>query len=158
MRYGHITNGVIDQGPIGLPNSWENISGLNNLTDEELLPLGWLPWVLVEVPVGYDQVLDGSTVAIEETQIVETQKVRDLTPEEIASMEQQKKDSNKQQAESLLQATDWTENPSARNTAKTPHLVNGDEFDDYRVALRAIAVNPPVSVTEWPVKPDEVWS
>jgi len=65
---------------------------------------------------------------------------------------------NKIHAESLLQATDWTENPSARNTEKTPHLVNCDEFDDYRVALRAIAVNPPVTVTEWPVKPDKVWS
>lgn len=66
---------------------------------------------------------------------------------------------NKQQAEKLLKETDWTENPSARNTAKTPHLVNGDAFDDYRVALRAIAVNPPeTEITDWPIKPDEVWS
>lgn len=66
---------------------------------------------------------------------------------------------NKAQAEKLLQESDWTENPSARNTAKTPHLVNGDAFDDYRVALRAIAVNPPeTQVTDWPVEPDEVWS
>lgn len=66
---------------------------------------------------------------------------------------------NKTQAESLLQATDWTENASVRNTAKTPHLVNGDEFDDYRVALRVIAVNPPdTEITNWPVKPDEQWS
>ena len=158
MRYGHITNGVIDQGPRSLPKSWENVSGLNNLNNEELLQLGWLPWVLVEVPVGYNQVLDGSIVAVEEIQIVETQKVRDLTPEEIASMEQQKKDSNKQQAEYLLQQTDWTESPSARTTAKTPHLVNGEDFDDYRVALRAIAVHPPVTVAEWPFKPDEQWS
>lgn len=65
---------------------------------------------------------------------------------------------NKQKAESLLQVTDWTENTSVRNVTRTPHLVNGDEFDDYRVALRAIAVNPPVTVAEWPVKPDEQWS
>lgn len=66
---------------------------------------------------------------------------------------------NKQQAELLLQETDWTESPSARNTEKTPHLVNGDAFDDYRVALRAIAVNPPeTQVTDWPVEPDEQWS
>ena len=68
------------------------------------------------------------------------------------------KEINKQKAMSLLSETDWTENPSARNTAKTPHLVNGDEFDDYRVALRAIAVNPPITVDIWPVKPDEQWS
>ena len=84
--------------------------------------------------------------------------VVDLTPEEIAQREEAQRQANKAQAESLLQATDWTENPSARNTAKTPHLVNGEEFDDYRVALRSIAVNPPVTVAEWPVKPEEVWS
>ena len=27
-----------------------------------------------------------------------------------------------------------------------------------RAALRAIALNPPVSVTEWPTKPEEQWS
>lgn len=74
------------------------------------------------------------------------------TPEEIKAQ-------NKAQSESLLLASDWTESPSARNTAKTPHLVNGEAFDDYRVALRAIAVNPPeTEITDWPVKPDEVWS
>lgn len=83
--------------------------------------------------------------------------VVDLTPEEIAQREEAAKQSNKAQAESLLQATDWTENQSARNTEKTPHLVNGDEFDDYRVALRTIAVNPPVVVESWPAKPDENW-
>ena len=84
--------------------------------------------------------------------------VYDLDQEQIAYNEEQAKQSNKQQSESLLQATDWTENASVRNTSKTPHLVNSDEFDDYRVALRGIAVNPPVTVSEWPIKPDEVWS
>ena len=74
------------------------------------------------------------------------------TPEEI-------KAKNKLQAESLLQATDWTEGKSVRDVTRTPHLVNCDEFDDYRVALRAIAVNPPeTEITEWPVEPDEQWS
>lgn len=92
------------------------------------------------------------------THWVYTVDVAPLTPEEIAQREEAAKQRNKAQAESLLQESDWTESPSARNTEKTPHLVNGDEFDDYRVALRGIAVNPPVTVTEWPVKPDEVWS
>lgn len=66
---------------------------------------------------------------------------------------------NKAQAESLLQASDWTEYKSVRDVTKTPHLLNGDAFDNYRVALRGIAVNPPeTEVTDWPVKPDEEWS
>jgi hypothetical protein len=159
MRYGHVTNGIIDQGPIGLPDSWENISGLNNLTDAELRPLGWLPWILVEVPVGYNQVLDGSTVVVEPNRIVETQIVRNMTPEEIASVEQQQRDANKAQAEVLLQETDWTctvdiNNPEYSN----PYLMNQNEFLSYRSQVRQIAVNPPITVSEWPVKPQEQWS
>lgn len=87
-----------------------------------------------------------------------TWEVYTLSQEQIAANEKQSRRSNKIDAESLLQATDWTENPSVRNAEKTPHLLNGDEFDDYRVALRIIAVNPPIVVELWPTKPEEVWS
>lgn len=69
------------------------------------------------------------------------------------------KTANKQKAESLLQQTDWTEGKSVRDVTRATYLVNGDEFDDYRVSLRVIAVNPPdTEITNWPVKPDEQWS
>ena len=84
--------------------------------------------------------------------------VRDMTPEELAAAEEQRKASNKIQAEQLLIATDWSEVPSVTDTSLDPHLINGADFIAYRVALRAIAVNPPVTVDVWPVKPDEVWS
>ena len=159
MRYGHVTAGVIDQGPCSLPKSWENISGLNNMSNEQLRELGWLPWVLVQVPVGPNQVLDGSTVEIKPSEIVETQVVRDMTPQEIADRDQQEKDSNKQQATELLYATDWTTIPDVANPAvSNPYLVNPADFVDYRNQLRAIAVNPPVTVSQWPVKPVEIWS
>lgn len=73
------------------------------------------------------------------------------TPEEIQAQ-------NKAQAESLLQATDYLESQSIRNTALTPHLVNVDEIDSYRLQLRAIAINPPSTTIEWPTKPDNIWS
>lgn len=92
------------------------------------------------------------------THWVYTVAVEPLTPEEIAQREESAKQRNKAQAESLLQETDWTEGKSVRDNTRIPHLVNGDEFDDYRVALRVIALNPPVTVDEWPVKPNEVWS
>lgn len=66
---------------------------------------------------------------------------------------------NKLKSEQLLQESDWVEYKSVRDTTRTPHLINGDAWDDYRVALRGIAVNPPATeVTDWPVKPDEEWS
>lgn len=83
--------------------------------------------------------------------------VRDMTPEELAIAEDQRKVANKNQAEQALIASDWTEVRSVTDSTKTPHLSNGEEFIEYRLALRAIAVDPPVTVEEWPVKPDEVW-
>jgi hypothetical protein len=159
MRYGHVTNGVIDSGPRSLPSSWANISGLNKMTDEALRPFGWLPWVLVTIPVGQNQVLNGSTITIKPEKILETQIVRDLTSGEIESRNQQARDDNKRQAQVLLSETDWTAasdvgNPSISN----PYLVNAAEFAAYRSDLRKIAVNSPVTVDVWPDKPDGVWA
>lgn len=159
MRYGHVTNGVIDSGPGSLPSSWENISGLNNLTNEELRPLGWLPWIFITVPVGENQVLDGSTIVINPDEIVETQVVRDMTPGEIQARDQQEMDANKQQAEARLYETDWTTIPDVSDPALSdPHLTNAAEFAAYRSNVRKIAVNPPVTVGTWPVQPEEVWA
>ena len=159
MRYGHVTNGVIDSGPGSLPKSWENISGLNNMSNEQLRELGWLPWVLVQVPVGTNQVLDGSTIVINPDDIVETQIVRDMTPGEIQARDQQEMDSNKQQAEARLYETDWTTIPDVSDpTLSDPHLTNAAEFAAYRSDVRKIAVNPPVTVDVWPVQPEEVWA
>lgn len=74
----------------------------------------------------------------------------EMTDEQIAENEIRQKQDNKIQAMNLLQATDWTQMPDVT-------LVNKDAFTSYRTALRAIAVNPPVTVSEWPVKPEEVW-
>lgn len=74
-----------------------------------------------------------------------------LTPEEI-------KYSNKALAESLLQQTDWTATVDVSNPEySNPYLGNQSEFLSYRSDVRKIAVNPPVTVDAWPVKPDEVW-
>jgi hypothetical protein len=140
MRYGHVTNGVIDKGPCSLPKSWENVSGLNNMSDTQLRDIGWLPWVFVETPVGTNQVISGSTVVIEAARILETQTVRNLTQQEIDGLNKQKQDQNKQIAEEKLSATDWTQ------VADVP-LLNKQAFVDYRAAVRAIALNPPVQAT-----------
>jgi len=65
---------------------------------------------------------------------------------------------NKAQAQSLLQATDWVELPSVTNTANTPHLLNYSAFETYRNQVRSIAVNPPDTAVTWPEIPTEQWS
>lgn len=83
--------------------------------------------------------------------------VRDMTPEELAQAEEQRKESNKAQASTLLQVTDWAESPSVADPTNSPYLINVADFVNYRVMLRAIAVNPPVTVDPWPTKPAETW-
>lgn len=65
---------------------------------------------------------------------------------------------NKIKAEELLKESDWSQYPDVTNPLNTPHLINGDAWVTYRASVRTIALNPPVSVTEWPTKPEELWS
>ena len=81
-----------------------------------------------------------------------------LTTEETAEKDAEFKAANAAQAKALLLETDWSENASVRNTAVTPHLTNSADFDTYRLALRAIVIDPPVNVTTWPVKPQGIWA
>lgn len=65
---------------------------------------------------------------------------------------------NEARAKRELEASDWSELPTVRDTNMEPHLVNATAFDAYRVALRAIVVSPPAQVDPWPARPDAVWS
>lgn len=65
---------------------------------------------------------------------------------------------NKQTAMGFLSATDWVNQPDVRNTAVSPHLVNGAEFDAYRLQVRQIAVYPVAGDLTWPTLPTEVWA
>lgn len=65
---------------------------------------------------------------------------------------------NKATAVSLLSATDWVNQPDVRNTAVSPHLVNGAEFDAYRLQVRQIAIYPVAGDLTWPTLPAEQWS
>ena len=64
---------------------------------------------------------------------------------------------NKEQASTLLQATDWVELGDVADPANPPYLSNKAAFTAYRAALRSIAVNPPTTPAVFPAKPDEVW-
>lgn len=92
------------------------------------------------------------------THWVYTVEVRDMTQEEKEAYDNNLRQQNKAQAESLLQTTDWTATVDINNPQYSdPYLANQAEFLAYRSNVRKIAVNPPVVVDEWPVKPEEVW-
>lgn len=89
---------------------------------------------------------------------VYTVTVEPLTEEEIAARDASAKAKVKAQAENLLQVSDWSQYADVTNPLNTPHLVNSEEWTVYRSALRALAINPPVTVETWPTKPEEQWS
>lgn len=78
--------------------------------------------------------------------------IRPMNDEETAARKKQIKD----QASKLLADTDWVDVPSVSDPQNDPHLINKDEFNSYRLALRKIAVYMPVK-PDWPTKPEEVW-
>ena len=81
--YCHVTDGVIDQGPCGLPVAWRNISGLNLMTNNaELKALGWLPVVDVSVEALPGQIVDGHTLEVGTTEVRLAVNARDLTADE----------------------------------------------------------------------------
>lgn len=74
----------------------------------------------------------------------------DMDQEAKDAKDAQAKAANKATAEQKLKDTDWTQVPDV-------NLLNKQEFTDYRAAVRAIALNPPVVAT-FPELPVEQWS
>ena len=67
------------------------------------------------------------------------------------------KNTCKQQATQILNATDWTSIADVADPQYTPYLMNQQEFKQYRAIVRNYAVNPVVNPT-FPVAPTEQWS
>lgn len=137
-----------------------NVSFPDTITDAQLAEFGIYP-IVHTTPV-YDPITQNAT----ETYPVQDEKtglwmeqwiITDATPEEIAARQNAARASNKQTATQMMLDTDWTELPSVTNLSLTPHLANEAEFIAYRVALRAIAVDPPIEVEAWPIRPAEQW-
>tara|TARA_Y100001951_G_C11204647_1_gene219215 strand:+ start:317 stop:760 length:444 start_codon:yes stop_codon:yes gene_type:complete len=83
-NYVHITDGVIDEGPGGLPKAWKNVSGLNLNTDVELKDKGWLP--VEEIVPPYDNILAyrvGYNIDIQADKVVYTANIVNFTQVEL---------------------------------------------------------------------------
>jgi len=65
---------------------------------------------------------------------------------------------NKNKAINLLKDTDWSTYSDVVNTSETPHLINQNEFIEYRRKVRIISLNPTDGNLVWPIKPIEIWS
>lgn len=78
------TAGAVTLGPRALPRSHGQISNFHALPKADLHALGWRKYRLV-VTAEPGQVVTGATWEITDTEAIETQIARDLTPDEIAA-------------------------------------------------------------------------
>jgi hypothetical protein len=99
----------------------------------------------------YQKVVEGTPEQHDNQKWYQVWEIVDMTPEEIDDKNKSLRANNKKVASQLLSYTDWTQMPDV-------DLVNKADFTAYRAEVRAIALNPPVTVSDWPVKPEEVWS
>jgi hypothetical protein len=110
-------------------------------------------------PGTYENVVEVAPVKNQEGIWIQAWEIEPMTPEEVAEKNQALMAQNKMQAESLLQQTDWTATVDISNPQySNPYLANQDAFLAYRSQVRQIAINPPITVEVWPVKPEEVWA
>jgi hypothetical protein len=161
--YALIENGAVAQYPYTLADLRKdnpNTSFAAGASNESLEGFGMYV-VYNTTPPEYTslQYLEEGTPVFNDNQWQQVWIVVDKTPEQIAQEEEAAKQANKQQAASLLTATDWTTIPDVSDPAiSDPYLTNAAEFAAYRSNVRKIAVNPPVTVDVWPIEPDEVWA
>lgn len=147
MNYCFIENNVIVEGPRGLPRSWRNISGLDQMDSDGLRELGWLPVRLEEGDV-QDKFV-GSVFAILPSEVVETKIWTSYTESELAEIAAQKAQAVRSERNTKLTECDWTQlnDTPLDNAAKI-------QWTTYRQALRDIPTQSgfPHSVI-WPTKP-----
>lgn len=163
MLYALIQNNVVITYPLSL-TAWRldnpNISLPQDPTIAQLNEQG-IYEVFPSLQPSYDWITETcaeGTPAKTGEEWLQTWVVTQNTPKQIAANEAQARANNKVQASQLLTATDWTTIPDVSDQAvSNPYLENSVAFAAYRSQVRAIAVNPPVTVNSWPVKPEEIW-
>jgi|TARA_R110000803_G_scaffold50753_2_gene105166 hypothetical protein len=82
MNYCLVEDGVITEGPRGLPKSWRNVSGLNLASDAELKEKGWLPYSDTLVTTGEYEVKLATTFVISADGVAGTENKRTMTTAE----------------------------------------------------------------------------
>lgn len=130
------------------------------LTPEDVESFGYGIYTLTPQPLlgMHEKVVEITPVKDSKGVWLQTWEIVPMSEQEIDEKNAALKAANKAQAAQLLAESDWSDKPSVTDITKPLHLINAAEWDAYRDALRAIAVVTPVEVSEWPVKPEEIWS
>jgi hypothetical protein len=150
MDYILVENGKTVGRPTQLPKNWANVSNFYLLDNQTLKQYGWYPYRFQAVQIGENQYYDGSDFVIEEMEVVEYQKVRNKTQQEIQEEIEGMWRATRDRRNELLSESDWTQLPDSplSNQKQT-------EWQIYRQALRDITNQPNPFSINWPSKPSE---
>ena len=149
MKYVLVENGQITGNPMDIPKVWKNISNFHIFDNETLKEYGWYPYRFVEANINSNQFYDGSDFVIEEDEVVEYQKVRNKTPQEIQQeLESQWAFIRYRRNEFLLEC-DWTQLQDSPLSEQKQQ-----EWQTYRQSLRDITEQPDPFNIVWPTKPE----
>lgn len=149
MKYILVENGQIVGRPTELPKSWNNISNFHVFDNQTLKQHGWYPYRFVTAQVGENQVYNGSDFVIEENEVVEYQKVRNKTQQEITEEIEGMWRAIRDRRNYLLLECDWTQlaDSPLSNQKQT-------EWQIYRQELRDITQQPDPFGIVWPTPPE----
>lgn len=149
MNYILVENGQIVGNPTQLPKNWANVSNFYLLDNQTLKQYGWYPYRFVEAQKNENQYYDGSDFVIEENEVVEYQKVRNKTQQEIEDETEGMWRAIRDRRNELLLECDWTQ------LADSP-LTNQKqtEWQIYRQSLRDITTQSNPFSINWPTPPE----
>jgi hypothetical protein len=149
MNYILVENGKIAGNPTQLPKNWANVSNFYLLDNQILKQYGWYPYRFQASQIGENQVYDGSDFVIEENEVVEYQKVRNKTEQEIQNETENMWRYVRENRNRLLLECDWTQ------LADSP-LTNQKqtEWQIYRQSLRDITTQSNPFSINWPTPPE----
>jgi hypothetical protein len=149
MNYILVQNEQIIGRPRPLPVSWENISNFHVFDNQTLKQYGWYPYRFVEANVNSNQFYDGSDFVIEENEVVEYQKVRNKTQQEIQDETESMWRAIRDRRNELLLECDWTQlaDSPLPNQKQT-------EWQIYRQSLRDITNQLDPFSINWPTPPE----
>lgn len=148
MDYILVENEQIIGRPTQLPKNWANISNFYLFDNEKLKEYGWYPYRFQAAQIGENQVYDGSDFVIEQTEVVEYQKVRNKSQQEIQEETEGMWRAVRDLRNELLLECDWTQLSDSPLTNQKQI-----EWQIYRQQLRDVTEqNNPFSI-EWPIAP-----
>lgn len=148
MRYVLLKENQIIDGPRLLPINWGNISNFNVLDNETLKEYGWFPYTFQNVELSTDETYDGTQLIISENEVIELQKKRLKTNDEIATDIANLWENIRSRRDVELKDSDWTQLPDS----PLPSDKKG-EWQTYRQELRDITNQSDPESLIWPIKP-----